>query len=84
MKVPHHGSLGSLSEEFYANNRICTAVVSVGRNNYGHPSEEVLEVLGKYCADMYVTKNDGAVISTISKGKMHTIIYKGHNSTVVE
>lgn len=84
MKVPHHGSLGSLSEEFYANNRICTAIVSVGHNNYGHPSEEVLEVLGEYCANMYVTKYDGAVISTISDGQMHTIIYKGHNSTVVE
>lgn len=43
LKLAHHGSKSSSSEEFLARVRPQEAVVSVGRNSYGHPSPEVLD-----------------------------------------
>jgi len=37
-KVPHHGSAGSFSEDFLDFIKPKFAVVSVGENQYGHPS----------------------------------------------
>lgn len=45
LKVPHHGSAGSLVEEFYERVNPKWAVISVGPNSFGHPSEEVLKFL---------------------------------------
>lgn len=45
LKVPHHGSRYSVSEEFYYEKKIGAAVISVGYNLYGHPSREVIDVL---------------------------------------
>ena len=47
LKLPHHGSQGSLSENMYSLLKPGgTAVISCGRNNrYGHPHAKVLEVL---------------------------------------
>lgn len=49
LKVGHHGSKTSSSEEFIAEVSPEIAVISTGKNNsYGHPHPEVLEVLKKY------------------------------------
>ena len=62
LKVPHHGSSTSSSQEFVAALRPRIAVVSAGRNNhFGHP---VAEVLGRYRAigaEIFRTDRDGAV-----------------------
>jgi len=62
LKVPHHGSSTSSSQEFVAALRPRIAVVSAGRNNhFGHP---VAEVLGRYLAigaEIFRTDRDGAV-----------------------
>ena len=47
LKVPHHGSRGSLVEEFYAAVDPLWAVISVGPNPFGHPHQEVLDVLNR-------------------------------------
>ncbi|NMB02251.1 MAG: DNA internalization-related competence protein ComEC/Rec2 [Firmicutes bacterium] len=44
LKVPHHGSRGSLAEDFYAKVDPAWAVISVGANSFGHPHQEVLEL----------------------------------------
>ena len=44
----HHGSSGSSSERLLEELQPETAVISVGRNIYGHPSEETLERFEKY------------------------------------
>lgn len=44
LKVPHHGALTS-DLEWLATNMPRISVISVGENEYGHPAEEVLEVL---------------------------------------
>lgn len=65
LKVPHHGSAGSSSEEFLralsGGRRI--AVISCGRRNiYGHPASETLERLSEAGFTIYRTDLMGAVI----------------------
>ena len=46
LKIGHHGSKYSTSENFINTLKPIYSVISVGRNNkYGHPHEEVLENL---------------------------------------
>ncbi|MCX6725710.1 MAG: MBL fold metallo-hydrolase [Candidatus Shapirobacteria bacterium] len=47
LKVAHHGSQYSTSEEFLEKVRPVLAVISVGQNRFGHPSSETLERLKK-------------------------------------
>lgn len=72
VKVPHHGSRFSLAEAFYDAVKPETAVISVGRNTYGHPAEEVLTKLKEIGAEVYVTKECGAVLTYIRHGKIYT------------
>jgi len=46
LKVAHHGSKYSTSPEFLFKTSPELAIVSVGKNPFGHPTEEVLERLG--------------------------------------
>lgn len=63
VKVPHHGSSGSLYEPLY---KLCNgknAIISCGENNvYGHPHREVTDCLKKYGLRYYRTDENGAVI----------------------
>lgn len=61
LKVPHHGSSGSLCEAFYEQMKPMCAVISVGVNSYGHPTEEVLSCLWEYCGAYFCTKETGQV-----------------------
>lgn len=47
LKVAHHGSKNSTSEDFLAKIKPKLAVISVGENRFGHPSQEALERLFK-------------------------------------
>ena len=48
LKVPHHGSRTSSSQEFVEQVGPSVAVISVGADNrFGHPHAETLEVLGR-------------------------------------
>ena len=63
LKVAHHGSKYSTTEEFleYCSPEI--AVISVGaRNFYGHPAPLILERLESYGCEVYRTDEEGAVI----------------------
>jgi len=49
LKISHHGSKYSSSEDFLKEVSPEIAVISVGKDNsYGHPTQEVLENLNKY------------------------------------
>lgn len=72
IKVPHHGSKYSLNESFYQNHRARVYAISVGYNNYGHPAKEVTELLNSL-GKCYITKDCGAVITTIRNQKAETI-----------
>ena len=66
LKVAHHGSKNSTSEEFLkaANPKI--AIISCGKGNrYGHPHEETLERLDKADVPWFCTKDYGAITVTV-------------------
>lgn len=59
--VPHHGSRFSSSERLLAAVAGQVAVISVGRNNYGHPHPSVLERLADHGFRVRTTMEEGAV-----------------------
>jgi len=70
IKVPHHGSKSSSSEDFVSQTRPGVAVVTVGRGNqYHHPSDEVVARYEKIGARICRTDLDGAVTIAVNKGK---------------
>lgn len=69
LKVAHHGSKTSTSDEFLAKVRPSLAVISVGASNrYGHPTSEVLNRLKAVGAKVYRTDLNGEV-EIVSDGK---------------
>ena len=61
LKVGHHGSRYSTGEKFLDAADPGFAVIQVGKNNYGHPAEEILEKLEKRGIGVYRTDRNGAV-----------------------
>lgn len=63
VKVPHHGSKGSLCPAFYQDLEPRVAVLSVGENNpFGHPAPAVLDLLETEGVKVFRTDRDGAII----------------------
>jgi competence protein ComEC len=64
LKVGHHGSSTSSSDAFLAAVQPRAAVISVGaRNQYGHPSNDVLRALANAGAEVLRTDHSGTVIA---------------------
>lgn len=61
LKVAHHGSAYSTSDAFLEAVSPSVAIIGVGKNNYGHPSQKVIEKLQKKGVLVYRTDQDGAV-----------------------
>ena len=69
LKVGHHGSKTSSSEEFINNINPKYSIITVGKNNrYGHPNKEVLENLKK--SKIYRTENEGSIMFKIKNNKL--------------
>ena len=68
LKVGHHGSKYSTSDEFLSAVRPEYAVISVGHNSYGHPTAEVLNRLKAHGVKIFRTDTQGT-ITAISDGK---------------
>lgn len=64
LKVGHHGSRGSTGEELLDSLRPFAAVISVGRNDYGHPAPETLGRLDSRGVRVLRTDRDGTVSVT--------------------
>lgn len=68
LKVAHHGSKFSSSEEFLGTVRPKLAVISVGKNSFGHPTPEVLDRLNSVGARVGRTDLSGS-IEVVSDGE---------------
>ena len=79
LKVAHHGSKNSTSEEFLQRAKAKTALISVGKKNtYGHPAEETLKRLKKAGSICFTTEDCGALNVTAKQGK---IAVRGYQRT---
>jgi len=71
LKVAHHGSKYSTSEDFLKKSSPLVSVIQVGKNSYGHPTNEVLTRLSNF--DIKVLRNDiDGDIKIVSDG----LVYK--------
>lgn len=63
LKVGHHGSASSSSEEFILETKPQYAVISCGEGNeYGHPHRETLELLDEIKAEVLRTDKLGTIV----------------------
>jgi competence protein ComEC len=69
LKVAHHGSRFSTSDEFLDLIQPKEAVISVGKNSYGHPSQEVIDRLMKRDIYIHRTDREGDIVYVCSNGK---------------
>lgn len=76
LKVAHHGSNSSTSQDFLKQVKPEIAVISVGENDYGHPTDTVLKNLGN--VELYRTDKNGTIWIT-SDGKKINIIELDYN-----
>jgi competence protein ComEC len=72
LKVGHHGSRGSTAAAFLAALAPQAAVISVGRNGYGHPAPVTLERLAVARVPVWRTDRDGTIRVT-TDGKTFTV-----------
>lgn len=76
LKVGHHGSKSSSSEEFIDEINPKYAIISVGENNrYNHPSNEVLDNLKN--SIIYRTDKDGTILFKINDNKFDVKLFNG-------
>lgn len=62
LKVPHHGSRTGMTEEYLDRVSPELAVISVGKNSYGHPSTEILELLKDKNTKTLRTDEEGDIV----------------------
>ena len=71
LKVAHHGSVNSTSEELLAQIRPKVALISCGKNNpYGHPHGETLERLHNTGSVVWKTPESGRIEVDAEKGRV--------------
>lgn len=71
LKVGHHGSSTSTSEEFYAAVSPDIAVISCGKDNsYGHPHGETLRMFENNSQEYYRTDENGSVVIVCRDGEL--------------
>ncbi len=72
LKVPHHGSKTGMTKEFVQWLHPKLAVISVGKNSYGHPSFDAMQLLKDVGSQIKRTDQEGD-IEVVSDGKGWTV-----------
>lgn len=73
LKVPHHGSKTGMTDAFISWIHPKIAVISVGKNTYGHPSSEAISLLEGIGAHIYRTDKEGD-IEVVSDGRIFKVL----------
>jgi competence protein ComEC len=68
LQVPHHGSRNALFPQFLEAAGFEAAVIPVGKNHFGHPHQETLNLLSEYGIIVFRTDEHGSV-SLVSDGQ---------------
>lgn len=75
IKVPHHGSLTSSTPELINIIKPSYAVIQVGKNNFGHPNQEVIERYKQVGSEIFRNDEDGLITLKIDKGDIEIYSY---------
>jgi competence protein ComEC len=79
LKIAHHGSRFSTSENLLDATHPTAAIISSGASNtYGHPSQTVLERLTAHRIRVYRTDRDGAITYNLETGLIQTEAQNPH------
>lgn len=71
LKVAHHGSKSSSTEDFLELVKPKIALIGVGeKNTFGHPNQEVLDRLKTCGAKIYRTDLDGEIVIKVKKNEL--------------
>lgn len=62
LKVPHHGSKTGMTADYLDGLQLGLAVISVGKNTYGHPSPEILDILANKNIRVLRTDQEGDIV----------------------
>ncbi len=62
IKIPHHGSKNGLTQDLLELIKPKVAVISVGKNAYGHPHKEILDMLSAFSIKVFRTDQMGDVV----------------------
>lgn len=78
LKISHHGSRTGTGDMLLESVRPSLAVIQVGRNNYGHPSEAVLEKCRQKDIMVVRTDQQGAIgiVGLSGRGVLGTVVMK--------
>ena len=82
LKVGHHGSNGSTGEEWLEELAPSTAIVSVGRNKYGHPAAGAIERLDRHGVSIWRTDREGH-ITIRTDGRAFSVTGRGRKESGV-
>ncbi len=61
IKIPHHGSVNGMTENLLKETLPGIAVISVGKNPWGFPRPEIMEMLAKYGIRVFRTDTKGDI-----------------------
>jgi competence protein ComEC len=71
LKVPHHGSKFSSGSAFLAEIHPKVAVIGVGKNSYGHPTDEAIKRLRESGASVFRTDQGGTIAIEVAADYMN-------------
>jgi len=75
LKVPHHGSKNSYDMNFFNLIGPKYSIISVGSNVFGHPSDDILDLLSSINSKILRTDEDGAIEIEIKDNKIKIDTY---------
>lgn len=74
LKVGHHGSITSSTDEFLNKVKPDIAIISAGRNNlYGHPHDDIIERFENLKCDIYRTDTMGMTRVILDRDKLYIL-----------
>ena len=83
LKVGHHGSASSTTQEWLDAVEPSAAIISCGAGNeYGHPDREVLKRLEKEDVQVFRTDLQGDILVYSENGKLYCIVEKNPDADV--